>query len=110
MMFDGEEFSYDNYNFDPFEGWDEGPTFIAIGGRRVQRSSDPKVWTTASGQNVRVKDMTDSHLVNTVDFLRREASLRYPGVDSGSIDYILYQDVPQWRKLMKQCRKRGIQV
>ena len=31
------------------------------------------IWVTKDGQSIRVKDMTDSHLVNTIRFLKRKS-------------------------------------
>lgn len=33
-----------------------------------------KLWTTRDGTKVRIKDMTNSHLVNTINLLRRVAN------------------------------------
>ena len=54
-------------------------TIILGGGESVakaqaamsSRSSDPEVWTTKEGELVRVADMTEDHLRNTVAFLRQ---------------------------------------
>lgn len=35
-----------------------------------------QVWTTKDGQKVKVRDMTDSHLTNTLKFLARRAQCR----------------------------------
>lgn len=35
-----------------------------------------KQWTTKEGKKIRVMDMSDSHLVNTIKFLRKAASAR----------------------------------
>jgi hypothetical protein len=35
--------------------------------------SNMKLWTTKKGSQIRIKDMSDQHLVNTISFLQRNA-------------------------------------
>lgn len=42
---------------------------------RPKRSESKYVWTTKDGTQIRVRKMTDSHLVNAIRFLRRNAEV-----------------------------------
>lgn len=58
-----------------------------------RRFADRKVWTTREGIRVKIKDMTDSHLLNTEAFLRRN-----------KIDH----ECPQYDVMLKQIKKRKL--
>lgn len=58
-----------------------------------RRWTDRKVWTTKEGIRVKVKDMTDSHLLNTEAFLRRKK---------------ITEDWPQYVVMLKQIKKRNL--
>jgi hypothetical protein len=39
---------------------------------------DDPHWTTREGKRIRISEMTDQHLLNTISFLRRKAYEQYP--------------------------------
>ena len=47
--------------------------------RKMRLRKQTKVWTTKDGRKVRICDMTDDHLINSIKLLRRhgEAKLSY---------------------------------
>ena len=40
---------------------------------RIQEQVDKKLWQTRSGEVIKISNMGDSHLVNTIRLLRRKA-------------------------------------
>ena len=50
----------------------------------VKRSKSPTIWTTRKGVQVRIVEMEDRHLVNTLKYLRRRAEWYLRGeIDAG---------------------------
>lgn len=63
--------------------------------QRIQKEAEQGIWTTKNGKHIAVSDMTDEHIVNTLNMLKRfddndmylpwierfEAELRYREVD-----------------------------
>ena len=37
----------------------------------MKKHKNTDVWTTQNGRNVRICDMTDTHLINTIEYLER---------------------------------------
>ena len=53
---------------------------------RVDRSADGKVWRTKDGRRIPLREMTDEHLANVMQFLRR-AHCRY-------VDTVTFYGIP----------------
>jgi hypothetical protein len=87
-------------------------------------------WVTRDGQRIPVSDMSDAHLVNTIRYLRRTASLALMDhlnkcIDSGTRsiwedvpeeafdeaeDISLKASVPTFRAMLAEAEKRGLKV
>ena len=81
-----------------------------------------KVWTTKDGTNIEIKDMEDSHLVNTIRLLKRNAKNGVEVVYSvgwGEKDYpefdsiVLYgkhylDTVDSYKDLKQEAKRRGL--
>ena len=100
-----------------------------------QPKASKNVWVTREGQRVRVQDLSDSHLSNTIQFLRRRvttfrinyalradqaiASLngeqaRYSIEDGAAYTLSLQDDdflaevIPTWASLLKEADRRKL--
>lgn len=56
-----------------------------------------KVWTTKDGQRIRIKDMTDTHLMNTIKMMERKveeevADIPYPVFQGEMAQFYADQD------------------
>jgi hypothetical protein len=68
--------------------------------------SNPKAtWKTRNGVVLKIVDMEDSHLVNTVNFLRRNASNL-----EGDLDDNLKRLYPAYGGMLKELANRGIKL
>jgi len=104
----------------------------------MQRVKPTKtVWVTKSGQRIKVRDMTDSHLVNTIRYLRRHAEISITqylhaaysmeGYLSGEMaqvfiaqdidmleeadaDEMLSDAVPCWETMLDEVEKRKLTI
>lgn len=138
----GEMSSYYSGQEDPFDPddtyWrserepvdDDGP---------AQRSASPTktIWVTKDGKRVKVRDMTDSHLVNTIRYLRRTTSewkqeyelALYGGLamlsgematycatqsieqfEAMSVDEYLEESCPTYPAMLREAEKRGLKI
>jgi hypothetical protein len=75
-----------------------------------------RVWKRKDGSEVRIKDMTDQHLVNAIGYLRRKAEYDCANQDCGSyyapevpLDYDLFES-PQLEHLEFEARVRSIEI
>lgn len=98
--------------------------------------SKKDIWTTADGQKIPIKKLADSHLVNILAFLRRQAevlrfkaalpllgylnsdppdgaymaaSLEVSALAELEDDEVLSVEVPQWKTLLAEARRRGLE-
>lgn len=65
-------------------------------------------WTCEDGTQVRVKDMSDTHLLNTISYL--EQKVYYTGVSDlfgVNCDVEYGEDLPIYKAMCKEARKRG---
>jgi hypothetical protein len=79
----------DYYSVDEWYEFDDGEDVY------LRREADRKWWTTKEGVRLKIKDMGDSHLLNTEAMLRRKR---------------IQQDWPQHEVMLKQIKKRGLTV
>jgi hypothetical protein len=95
------------------------------------------VWVTRSGQQIKVRDMTNSHLINTVRYLRRAVHIQLmqevislgayletnlpDGAYSAALnaendlldmdgDDYLEMEIPTWPALLAEAKRRGLQL
>ena len=82
-----------------------------------------KIWTTSSGDDIKIKDMTNSHLVNTIKMLNRTAedgrnvvmSSGYFGDDNfttGDTEWLQGKDyldsIEEYPWLIEEAKKRNL--
>ena len=70
--------------------------------------------TTREWKEVPIKDMTDSHLINTIKFCRKRADeWRLVAYDYYEADLICWAEalelVPQYGNLLREARKRKLE-
>lgn len=94
-------------------------------------------WVTREGKSIHVKMMTDSHIVNTIRYLRKWAAMARPqlamqadhyasntGGEMAAIaaseeatrlydmddDDFIEMEIPTWEKLLAEAEKRGLAI
>lgn len=104
---------------------------------RIEEDVRKKVWTTRDGQRMKISDMADSHLTNTINLIRRATTqwrdttlkemYRTLGLVRGeqaiwdiehdidrleesTIDEIAEEQVPHFENLMAEATKRKLEV
>lgn len=69
-------------------------------------------WVTSDGRKFKVEEMADRHLTNTVNAFRKTAAdlLRDFGirVTAKSVDRLLAEHVPTWKRLVDEVVSRGL--
>lgn len=75
---------------------------------RYEQSTNPEIWTAAGRREMRISEMDDYHLLNTIDYLRRRANdyAARHNVDTGA----LLQRIPQYDVMMRELSVRGLTV
>ena len=83
------------------------------------------IWTTQTGETLDIKDMTDSHLLNTIQFLKRRIddfwSVGYPCFQGELAQECAEKEYEQAEELMgemydmrnamkKEARRRGLRL
>lgn len=100
--------------------------YTSVSGDQARRNPTKKTWVTRNGVPIPVRKMTDSHLFNTIRFLRRSAFMRIMAevirmpedvpdevVDelaAMSDDEYLTRRIPTFRAMMKEAVKRKLQI
>ena len=96
--FDDDDIPFDNGAFDP-EPVDLRPT-------RLRRSGEPGMWTTARGETLKIRDMDDRHLLNTIAFVERDYRGLQDTFCDGALDINLLW--PQHAYLVAEARRRRL--
>jgi hypothetical protein len=55
------------------DGLDDDGSYYNHGHKRPKRDLSGNIWTTRDGKRIAIGDMTDQHLLNTINYLRRWA-------------------------------------
>ena len=73
--------------------------------------STSRTWVTKRGLAVRIKDMTDRHVMNVIECLRRIAHHQTLNrFCDDSIDKALKKGHPAYGSILREALKRGIEV